>query len=111
MKQMYRVAALAVVSAFLAAGCASSGDTKKDEIQLKYKATDADKANKALATKVADKLKAEPQLANQYIFPSANDGVVTLTGVAKTSWQSYLAGKLAKSTDGVKSVKNNIKVD
>jgi len=111
MKQIYRVTALAILSTFLAAGCATSGGDKPGEIggiKYKYKPTAAENANKELANKVAKKLKAEPKLANDYIFPSSNDGVVTLTGITKSGANSALAEKIAKSTEGVKSVVNKL---
>jgi osmotically-inducible protein OsmY len=114
MKQIYRVTALAVFATFLAAGCATT-DTKPKEkagsidgIQYKVKATDAEKADKALSNKIAAAFKADARMKGAYIFATPTNGDVKLVG-SGTAAQSALAEKIAKTVDGVKSVTNKVK--
>lgn len=105
MKQIYRVVALAIFTAFLA-GCAVP-DTAPNEDAAKASA----KADATIKGDINAAFAKEPQLKGAYIFPTVKDGDVTLTGVARTDWMKYLAEKITKGTKGVKSVKNTVKVD
>tara|TARA_R110001599_G_scaffold64023_4_gene179684 strand:+ start:384582 stop:384899 length:318 start_codon:yes stop_codon:yes gene_type:complete len=105
MKQIYRVVALAIFTAFLA-GCAGTGmEPGADAAKASAKEDTAIKADVSAA------LAKEPQLKGAYIFPAVKDGEVSLSGVARNDWMKYLAEKITKSTKGVKSVKNNVKVE
>jgi hyperosmotically inducible protein len=108
MKHIQQMLALAFFSALLA-GCATTENTaKKEEAKP---AASAAAADPALTKSVQAALTKEAQLKGTKVTVNATtDGAVTLGGETTNDWQKYLAGDLAKKTDGVKSVKNSIKV-
>ena len=89
-------------------------DDKTDEAQRK--AGDAtDRAgdavgDAALTTKVKTKFLADNDISGLKIDVDSNNGVVTLTGTVPTAAEKNLALKVAKSTEGVKSVVDRLKV-
>ncbi|MBA3641067.1 MAG: BON domain-containing protein [Acidobacteria bacterium] len=64
----------------------------------------------ALTTKVKTKFLADNDISGLKIDVDSNNGVVTLTGNVPTAAGKALALKVAKSTDGVKSVVDRLKV-
>ena len=64
----------------------------------------------AITTKVKAGLVAEPDLSGMQIGVDTKGGVVMLSGVVKSKTEADRAAKVAKSIDGVASVKNEIKV-
>ncbi len=93
---------------------AREADAKTDAAQRKAgDATDdaADAtANAALTAKVKTKFLADDDISGLKIDVDSNNGVVTLTGTVKTAAEKTLALKVAKGTDGVKSVVDHLKV-
>jgi len=63
-----------------------------------------------IASIVKAKLAADPEINPFDIDVDADLGVITLDGLVKTNEQKMEAEKLARNTDGVKRVKNEIKV-
>lgn len=89
-------------------------DAKTDEAQRKAgDATDSagDAAgNAALTTKVKTSFLANDSISGLKIDVDSNNGVVTLTGTVPTAAEKALAVKVARGTDGVKSVVDRLKV-
>jgi len=95
-------------------GAQRKADAKVDDAQRK--AGDAtDRAgdaigNAALTTKVKTKFLANDDISGLKIDVDSNNGVVTLTGTVSTAAEKALALKVARGTDGVKSVVDRLKV-
>ena len=89
-------------------------DAKTDSAQKKASdvANDAGTATKdaALTAAVKTKFLADTKISGLKIDVDTRNSVVTLTGTVPTAAEKTLAGKVAKETDGVKSVVNNLKV-
>ncbi|OZI19655.1 phospholipid-binding protein [Bordetella genomosp. 9] len=64
-----------------------------------------------VTTKVKAAIVADKSLSALDIAVETNNGVVTLTGTVATSAQSDQATHVARGVEGVKQVKNNLKVD
>jgi hyperosmotically inducible protein len=64
----------------------------------------------AITAKVKTKLLADPEVGGLKINVDTLDGKVTLTGTAESAAQKTEAGKLAKNTEGVSSVDNQITI-
>jgi hyperosmotically inducible protein len=64
----------------------------------------------AIVTAVKAKLAADTDVAALNIDVDSNEGVVTLSGRVDSSTESAEAERLARGTDGVKRVINNLKV-
>ncbi len=64
----------------------------------------------ALTTKVKTKFLADNDISGLRIDVDSNNGIVTLTGNVPTAAGKALALKVARSTDGVKSVVDRLKV-
>ncbi|MGH8274844.1 MAG: BON domain-containing protein [Gammaproteobacteria bacterium] len=64
----------------------------------------------AITTKVKAKLAGNQGLSSFNIHVETDNGVVTLTGTVATTSEHDTAGRIAKNTDGVKGVNNNIVV-
>jgi hyperosmotically inducible protein len=107
MKYSKSALALVIVSAFLA-GCANTADDPKPAAATAAPA--ASPADAALDKKVEAAIAGESQLSAEKVSASVKDGAVTLTGTTKNDWLKYVAETTAKKVDGVKSVKNDIKV-
>jgi hyperosmotically inducible protein len=104
MKYTYRALALVAFSALLA-GCANTVDEPKAAAAPVVSSADA-----GIEKKVEAALAGEAQLAGAKLDASVKDGAVTLKGETKNDWLKYVAETTAKKVDGVKSVKNDIKV-
>ncbi len=64
-----------------------------------------------ITTKVKAKMVEDKQVSATNIHVKTVNGVVELTGTAKSMDESSQAASLARSVEGVKSVRNNIKVN
>lgn len=64
----------------------------------------------ATTSEVKAKLLADDVVPSRHIKVETTDGVVQLSGTVKSAAQSERAESIAKAVDGVKSVKNDIKV-
>jgi hyperosmotically inducible periplasmic protein len=67
-------------------------------------------ANAALTTTVKTKFLADDQISGLKIDVDSNNGVVTLTGNVRSTAEKQRAVKVARETDGVKSVVDRLKV-
>lgn len=103
MKTWSNVAAGVAVSILLlgAAGCASEHHRGVSE-------TGAIASDSWITTEVKSKLIADKQTSGTAIHVNTYEGVVTLTGTAKSQEEANRAVEDAKSVKGVKSVENNI---
>ena len=63
-----------------------------------------------LVSKIKSKLLAEPEIRSLNIDVDVHKGVVTLTGVVGNSYQRKRAIEIARTTDGVRRVVDNLKV-
>ncbi|MVW71801.1 BON domain-containing protein [Bordetella sp. 15P40C-2] len=86
------------------AAYAANGDTQKQSAG--EFASDA-----MVTTKVKGAFVADSALSALDIAVETNDGVVTLTGTVGTAAEVEQAGRVARDVEGVKQVKNDIKVD
>lgn len=64
----------------------------------------------ALVTAITARLAADDDVAAANIDVDAQDGLVTLSGTVKTSAARQEAERIARSVDGVRSVRNELKV-
>jgi hyperosmotically inducible protein len=81
-----------------------------NEITLGDKTVGESLDDAAIVTKVTAKLTADPEVNPFEIDVDSENGVVTLTGEVHTEAQRLEAGKLARKTDGVREVRNRLKV-
>jgi hyperosmotically inducible protein len=90
-------------------GADKAGDKAKEGAD---KAKDAmpDLDDAAITTKVKSKFLADTDVPGLKIDVDTTNGVVTLSGTVKTAAEKQHAMKIAKATDGVKSVVDRIKV-
>ena len=101
------------LTALLAAGCTATKNTgiavgegaKEAAEQVNQTATDAS-ITAAVKMKMAD----DPNVSASDINVDTADGRVTLNGTVQNSSEADKAVNLAKSVDGVKSVKSNLVV-
>lgn len=108
----YSIPLLCLV-ALLASGCTATKNTgiavgegtKEAAQQVNQVATDAS-ITAAVKMKMAD----DPNVAAMDINVDTTDGVVTLNGAVQSSAVAQKAVGIAKSVDGVKSVKSNLTV-
>ena len=63
-----------------------------------------------IATKVKSKLVADPMTSAMDIQVETFKGTVQLAGFASTKAEADRAGEIARTTDGVKAVKNDIRL-
>lgn len=89
-----------VVALILMAGCSGSASRPVDE-----SVTDA-----AVTSAVRARLAADSELSPFRIGVSARDAVVTLTGRVEREAQRDRAGRLAAEVEGVKAVRNLVRV-
>ena len=96
-----RLALAALLATGGAAGTAGCSTTVPARVQLE----DAE-----ITAKVKSKLTADPEVAAHNIDVDTNEGVVTLSGRVASLDQKQEAEKLARKTDGVVRVINNLRV-
>ena len=63
-----------------------------------------------LNSRVESALKADPEVGKFPIKVTNDYGHVTLSGTVNNEWQQFKAKQVADKVDGVKTVKNSIKV-
>lgn len=63
-----------------------------------------------ITSKVKAKLLSEDDVASSHITVKTTDGIVQLTGEVKSNAQAAQVESVVKTIDGVKSVKNDLKV-
>jgi hyperosmotically inducible protein len=64
----------------------------------------------AIATKVKAKLTADPEVSSLNVDVDVEDGVVTLSGLVRSEYAKNHAEEVAARVEGVKSVRNEIRV-
>jgi hyperosmotically inducible protein len=106
MKIQKLIAAAAIGSSLVLASTAMAADTGKPKQSVGEYAGDA-----VVTTKVKAAIVAEKALSALDIAVVTNNGTVTLSGKVASAAQSDLATKTARGVEGVKQVKNMIKVD
>jgi hyperosmotically inducible protein len=93
---------------------ARDADAKTDEAQRKAGETADDigdaAGNAALTSKVKTKFLADTTISGLSIDVDSKNGVVTLTGTVSTAGEKERALKVARETDGVKSVVDRLKI-
>lgn len=89
---------------------AAAVDRTKEMASSATRKTGDAASDSAVTTKVKAGLAAEPELASTGISVDTKDGVVTLSGSAKSKAEANRAVAAAKRIEGVTSVKNTIKV-
>jgi hyperosmotically inducible periplasmic protein len=87
-------------------GLDNAGEAMKEGAAEAKEAT----ADTNITAKIKTKLLADPEVGGLAINVDTVNGKVTLTGTAKTKAQKNEAGKLAKNTEGVTDVVNDIVV-
>ena len=100
------MAAVVVGAGAVLAAPVHAADGTGDKQSVGEYVTDATISTKVRAAFVGDK-----SLSALDIAVETNDGVVTLSGSVATSEQVNHAADVTRGVDGVKQVKNNIKVD
>jgi hyperosmotically inducible periplasmic protein len=101
------VATYFVISALLAPAISYAEDSDVDRSHPKAYVKDS-----VITTKVKAKLAKEKIASLAHIkVDTDNSGVVWLSGTAKTQVEIDQAGSIARGTEGVASVKNDIKLD
>lgn len=102
--QINRLGQLAV--ALLFAGAATFGTAAcSSNVSVEEQIDDA-----AITASVKSKLAADPEVSAHNIDVDTNEGVVTLSGRVDDGAERSEAEQLARGTDGVKRVINNLKV-
>lgn len=95
-------AVLAVAALVSTTGCA----VMRDQQSVGSYIDDA-----TLTTRVKAKFAEDPTVSAMAISVETFNGVVQLSGVAKSSTERALAEKMARETSGVKAVRNDISVN
>lgn len=105
MKTRQLIAAIALGTGTAFATMAYAADDKPKQSVGEY-ASDT-----AVTTKVKAAIVAEKELSALDVAVETNNGVVTLTGTVGTGAQADKAAMVTRGVEGVKQVKNNLKVD
>lgn len=113
----HNFATLLLIAGIAAAPLAAySADSMENKETMKEKATEAKTKVKRVSkdTSITTKVKAsfakDTDVSAMRIHVKTKHGVVRLTGKAKSAEESSKAEDIAKNIEGVKSVKNDIKV-
>lgn len=101
MKQSALSLVLAALLAVASAGCAVTRDQSTVGAYID---------DSVITTQVKAKFANDKQVSAMAISVETLKGVVQISGFAKNAQEKSRAGELARSTDGVKSVVNNIVV-
>lgn len=91
MKNVKQLLAVLACSAFVLGGCAM---------------VDSDDINK----RVESALKSDPELGQFPLKAKTEYGHVTVTGTVNNDWQKFKTGQVVEKVEGVKTVKNSVKV-
>ena len=100
MKTKSSLLAAAIFGAALAAGCTNLGDKSAGQ------AVD----DAAITTKVKAKFVEDKAVSALNIKVNTYQGTVQLSGFAKSAEEAERAGQIARSVNGVKMVKNDIRL-
>ena len=73
-------------------------------------AAQATRPAEGLAAKVKARIESEPELKNHSIYVFASSDTITLEGQVPSVIERAKAGELAMKTEGVKKVKNKLKL-
>ncbi|KFK94968.1 MULTISPECIES: molecular chaperone OsmY [unclassified Serratia (in: enterobacteria)] len=95
------------------AGKVAGVKSVSDKLHVKDEATQSVKAyagDAATTSELKAKLLADDLVPSRHVKVATTDGVVQLSGTVKTLAQSERAESIAKTIDGVKSVKNDLAV-
>src|SRR6185295_5866749 len=107
---------LVIAGVSLAPLSAYAADAAENKETIKEKASETKKKVKrvskdtSITTKVKAKFAKDSDVSAMKIHVKTKNSVVTLSGKAKSDMEKSKAEDLAKDTEGVKSVTNNIKV-
>ena len=108
----YVMAVLVTAAALLAPGLCLQAADSDDQKQKGGSETMGEKIDEAaITTKVKMKLMGNRATSALKTSVDTTDGVVTLTGTAKTAAEKELATKLAEEVDGVKTVNNQMQIN
>ena len=108
----YVMAVLVTAAALLAPGLCLQAADSDDQKQKGSTETMGEKFDDAtITTKVKMKLMGNRATSALKTSVETTEGVVTLTGMAKTAAEKELATKLAEEVDGVKTVNNQMQID
>jgi len=91
---------LASILILALAGCAGAGEKTGTYID-----------DSSITTKVKSDLLGTKDISSAHISVNTTKGVVTLTGTAATAKESAKAAEVARGVAGVKSVKNDIRIE
>ncbi|AZY48715.1 BON domain-containing protein [Bordetella avium] len=105
MKTRQLLAAITLGSAAAFTGLAHAAEAQPKQSVGEY-ASDA-----AITAKVKAAIVADKDLSALDIAVETNNGVVTLTGTVGTAFQADRAAIVTRGVDGVKQVKNDVKVE
>lgn len=95
----YVFAAFIYGSIAVVTGCAHPGHERPAKLVM---------SDAAITTKVKSALLAEENIRSMDISVTTFDGQVQLSGFVDSEWQIDKASSVAKSVEGVKSVKNDL---
>jgi BON domain len=70
----------------------------------------SDRSDPRLAQRISEAFHAEPRLDSRCIFIHVYDGSAYLSGVVKSQSHAMLASALADAVDGIRAVKNELRV-
>ena len=108
----YVMAVLVTAAALLAPGLCLQAADSDDQKSKGSKESMGEKFDDAtITTKVKMKLMGNRATSALKTSVDTTDGVVTLTGTAKTAAEKELATKLAEEVDGVKTVNNQMQIN
>lgn len=106
-------AELAVITAGNVEGVSSVSDklhVAEDGSKTTSEAVSDYTGDTLITSKVKAKLLSEDDIASRHITVKTTDGIVQLTGEVKSNAQAAHVESVVKTIDGVKSVKNDLKV-
>jgi len=110
MKQTLSKMLLLILLLGVATGCASWRDRETETVQTDRGAGTTRTDDAALTAKVKAKLLSDESVEGMKIDVDTQNGVVFLNGVVETEEQKRRAIELARNTEGVQSVEDNLKV-
>ncbi len=93
-----------------AADAADNKETMKEKATVAKQKVKRVSKDTSITTKVKAKFAEDSDVSAMRIHVKTKGGIVTLTGKAKSAEEASKAEDIAKNTEGVKSVTNNIKV-
>lgn len=108
----YPMAVLITATALLAPGLCLQAADSDDQKSKGSKESMGEKFDDAtITTKVKMKLMGNRATSALKTKVETTDGIVTLSGTAKTAAEKELATKIAEEVDGVKSINNQMQIE